>query len=209
VANPAVSVVATWRTDMPAAAPMHEVARLGLRGAVFVTLPALSARTDIVALGEAVARQAGILSGYVQQRLQHGLGADVYAHNLHDLKQILATTALHSSGPHPDERGWLRAAQIIDAAQRQALLREAFDTLANLRFGPGRPGLTLSDTLELVKWLVVQSALASGRTQDQAGELLGFGQTGISEIVGREPDLRQWTTAVPPAPPSALHAAQS
>jgi len=195
-AHPDVSVVATWRTDMPAAAAMHEVARAGLRGAVFVTLPALSARTDIVELGKAVARQAGIFDGKVAGRLQYVLGADVYGHNLHDLKQVLVTTSLHSSGQYPDERGWLRAAQIIDAAQGEALLREASDTLANLRFGPGRPGLNLDDTLKLVQSLVVKAALARGLTQAQAGTLLGYTQTGISEIVNRELDLKPWQTPV-------------
>jgi hypothetical protein len=170
------------------------VAREGLRGAMFATLPALSARSDIVALGKAVAEANGIFGGKVERRLQYELVADVYARNLHDLKQVMAMAAAHSEGPHPDPRGWRRAGQIIDATHGEALMREAFDTLANLRFGPERPGSSLEQTLERVKLLVVKAALARGLTQKQAGDMLGYTQTGISEILRRKLD--------PPAAPA-------
>lgn len=197
VQNPNVSVVATWRTDTPAAAPLQEVLRSALPGAAHATLPSLSARTDIVDLGEALAVQLGLMAGKVGQRLQCELAADIYANNLHDLKRALVLTDLNSKGMHPDRRGALRAIEMRNADDREPLLREIFDTIANLRFGPGRPGLTLDGALDLVKQLIMQTALAQGRSQKETGELLGYEQSTISEWVGKRIELSQWRTPLP------------
>lgn len=192
-ARPDVTVVATWRTDVAAAAPLVEVARVGLRGAMPVILPALSSRSDVVALGKAVAEANGIFGGKVDKRLQFELGSDVYARNLHDLKQVLAMAVSYSKDQHPDAGGWLRAGQVLAAANDETLLREALDILANLRFPPGKDTRPkLDDTLALVKHLVVRASLARGLTQEQAGDRLGYTQTGISEILKRKPDLQAW-----------------
>lgn len=194
VSRPDVAVAGTWRTDMPAAAPLHEVASVGLRGAMHVQLPSISARSDIVALGMSVAEQSGLWTAKIKERLQYELLTDMYAANLHDLKQVLTTAAMGSSakGRHPDERGFVRAVEIADAAEAQALLREVFDTLSGLRFGKGRPDL--KEVLDTTQLLVVRMAMSGGRTQEQAADLLGYAQTGISELLRKKIDLRWWQT---------------
>lgn len=189
---PQVAVAATWRTDVSAAAPLSVVARDGLQGAEHVLLPALSARSDIVALGKAIASLAGIWDGKLQERLQYELLTDIFPHNLHDLQSVLVTAANLSKGPHPERAAYIEARQVADAAEARSLLGEAFKTLVGLHFGVGRP--TLDEVLDLVRAMVVRCAQAEGRTQADVAELLQCSQSTVSKVIQQPIDLRHWRT---------------
>ena len=152
-----------------------------------VDLPALGARTDVVALAEALARQLGILDGKLKERLQHDLFTDRHPCHLHDLKTLLATANAYSSGAHPEYKAYLQARDRRDAWQR---LDEAWQVLAGMDFGPGRR--RLDDVLKAIRAAVVQRAMAEGRSQEGAGSLLGLSQQTVSDILKTDLDLRLW-----------------
>lgn len=189
--RPDLAIAATFRTDQPPAVPLETLARDGLRGAVHLDLPALGARCDVVALGEALARHMGALGGKIKERLQYDLLTDLYPRNLHDLQSLLATAAACSPGPHPQRRAYVQARQIQETA---VLLAEAAQILAGMDFGPQRH--RLDEVLAVIRAAVVRRALADGRTQREAGELLGISQQMVSEILKTTLDLRGWQTAM-------------
>jgi transcriptional regulator of acetoin/glycerol metabolism len=187
-----VAVAATWRTDVVPAAPLEAVARHGLVGAEQVPLPALSARRDIVSLGESIAEQNGISDGKIKQRLQYDLLTDVYPRNLHDLKTVLATAASRSKGHHPERAAYLEADHLADVGEAQALLYEAYQVLVGLHFSKGRPNL--DEILDIVRALVIRCAQAHGRTEKQVGALLGCSQQAVSKSLKQKIRLSDWKT---------------
>ncbi|MGB4334916.1 MAG: hypothetical protein WBJ41_08780 [Chromatiaceae bacterium] len=178
--RPDLAIAASFRTDLPAVVPLEVLASEGLRGAAQIQLPALGARSDVVALGEALARQLGVNDGKLKQRLQYDLLTDLYPQNLHDLRTLLATTALTSSGPHPERPAYVQAREIRDA---ERLLAEAWWLLQ------GTGGYPLDEVLEAIRAAVVRRTLADGRTQEAAGRLLGLSQQRVSTILAKPPDL--------------------
>jgi hypothetical protein len=184
------AVVGTWRTDVPPKAPLPAVARDGLKGAAHLHLPALGSRSDIVALAEALARQLGLWHAKIRERLQYELLTDVYPHNLHDLKSVLATAAsLAGARRHPDRGVYRRAMETLEARDARALLQEACDTATALRFSRER---TVDDVLEAIKVAVARLAQAEGRTQKEIGQLLGCSQQAVSALLRRKLDARKW-----------------
>ncbi|MGH6829624.1 MAG: hypothetical protein ACREDG_00505, partial [Methylocella sp.] len=83
--RPDLAMAATFRTDLTPVAPLDVLAREGLRGAGQINLPALGSRTDVAALGEAVARRLGLPDGKLKERLHYEflyeLQTDVYPRN--------------------------------------------------------------------------------------------------------------------------------
>ena len=189
--RPDCAIAATFRTDRTPAVPLAVLVRDGLRGAAHIELPALGSRSDVVALGEALARQLGALGGKVKERLQYELLTDLYPHNLHDLKSLLATAAARSPGAHPERAAYVQARQIRDT---QAVLAEAHQILSGMDFGPNRH--RLDNVLDVIRAVIVSRALAGGRSQDEAGELLGASQQTVSAIRHKRLDLRGWRTAL-------------
>ena len=189
--RPDCAIAATFRTDLTPAAPLEVLARDGLRGAAHLDLQALGARSDVVALGAALARQLGILDGKVKERLQYELLTDLYPNNLHDLKSLLATAAARSPGAHPERAAYIQARQLRDT---QALLAEACQILTGMDFGPNRR--RLDDVLEVIRAVIVQRARADGRSQGEIGELLGISQQTVSAILKSRLDLRGWRTVL-------------
>ncbi|MCI0356338.1 MAG: hypothetical protein L0099_15065 [Acidobacteria bacterium] len=188
--RPDLAIAASFRTDLPPAAPLAVLAREGLRGAAHVELPALGARpADVVALGEALARQLGLLDGKLKERLQYELLTDVYPRNLHDLKSLLATAAVRSPGAHPKRSAFVQAKEITNT---NSLLAEAWQILSGMDFGQDRH--RLDDVLEVIRAAVVRRALADGRSQKEAGTLLGMSQQTVAEILKKQLDLRGWQT---------------
>lgn len=188
--RPDCAIAATFRTDRVPVVPLAVLARDGLRGAAHIELPALGSRSDVVALGEALARQLGVLGGKVKERLQYELLTDLYPHNLHDLKSLLATAATRSPGAHPERAAYVQARQIRDA---RAMLAEACQILTGMDFGPNRH--RLDDVLDVIRAVIVRRARADGRSQDEVGELLGISQQTVSTILKSPLDLRGWRTA--------------
>jgi hypothetical protein len=184
--RPDLAIAATFRSDLPPLAPLATLACDGLRGATHIELPALGARSDVVALGEALARQLGVPDGKLKERLQFDWLTDLYPRNLHDLKQLLATAAAHSQGAHPERGPYLQARQIRDA---HTLFGEAWRILAGMDFGPGR--YRLDNVLDVIRSAIVRRALADGRSQDEAGRLLGISQQTISTIIRQEAQLAE------------------
>lgn len=189
--RPDVAIAASFRTDRPPATPLSVLARDGLRGAAQIDLPALGSRSDVVELGEALARQLGAPDGKLKSRLQYELLTDVFPHNLHDLKSLLATAAALSPGAHPKRQAYVQARTIRDA---RALLAEAAEILAGMDFGPGRH--SLDEVVAVIRAAVVRQALAEGRSQKQVGELLGISQQRVSSILKTGPELHGWRTGV-------------
>lgn len=181
--RPDLAIAASFRTDLPAVVPLEVLASEGLRGAAQIQLPALGARSDVVALGEALARQLGVHDGKLKERLQYELLTDLYPQNLHDLRSLLATTALTSSGTHPDRPAYVQAREIRDAGRQ---LAEAWRLLQ------GTGGYPLDEVLEAIRAAVVRRALAEGRSQKAAGLLLGLSQQRVSTILAQPPDLEGW-----------------
>jgi hypothetical protein len=198
--RPDLAMVATLRTDRPQMAPPEVQASEGLRGAGQVELPALGVRGDVVALGESLARQLGLLDGKLKGRFQHdwlypaaddaehpsklkkGLKhewlTDVYPRNLHDLKGLLATADLHGPGVHPDRAAYLQA------RTRRAtdhVLGDAWRTLSGLDFGPGRP--TLDELLKAVRAATVLRVYSQGRTHEETGAVLGLSRSTVQAIL--------------------------
>ncbi|MEI8167779.1 MAG: hypothetical protein WCG26_15465, partial [Chloroflexales bacterium] len=161
--RPDLAIAATFRTDLPPVAPLVVLARDGLRGAASVELPALGARADVVALGEALARQLGQPDGKLKKRLGYDLLTDVYPRNLHDLKSLLATAAVRSPGAHPERGAYVQAEAISNA---HSLLAEAWQILSGMDFGPGRH--TLDNVLEVIRATIVRRTLADGCSQEEA-----------------------------------------
>jgi hypothetical protein len=178
--RPDLAIAATFRTDLTPLAPLEVLAREGLRGAAQIALPALGARADLVALGEALARRLGFPVGKLKQRLQYELLTDLYPRNLHDLQSLLATAALASPGAHPDRPTYVRAREVRDAGR---LLTEAWRLLQ------GSGGYSLDAVLEVIRVAVVRRALAEGRTQEAAGRLLDLSQQRVSIILAKPLDL--------------------
>ena len=165
--------------------------RDGLRGAAHVELPALGARSDVVSLGESLARQMGVLDGKLKKRLQYDLLTDVYPRNLHDLKSLLATTSVLSGGAHPERGAYVQARKIMDT---HSLLTEAWQILSGMDFGPGRH--SLDNALEVIRAVIVRRTLADGCSQKEAGKLLGISQQRVSAIIDKQLDLHGWRTTV-------------
>lgn len=187
-ARPDVAIAATFRTDVAGSPSQSAMASLeGLRGAAHIELPPLAARSDVVALAEALARQLGILDGKLKERLQYDLLTDRYPRNLHDLKTLLATADMHSSTRHPQRTAYVQARQLRDA---QTVLDEAWEIVMGMHFGPGRH--RLDEVLEVVRAAVVHRALVEGRSQKKAGDLLGFSQQSVSDILDRPLNLSGW-----------------
>lgn len=189
--RPDCAVAATFRTDRTPAVPLAVLVRDGLRSAAHIELPTLGSRSDVVALGEALTRELGALGGKVKERLQYELLTDLYPHNLHDLKSLLATAAARSPGAHPDRAAYVQARQLRDT---QALLVEAWQILSGMDFGPNRH--RLDDVLDVVRAVIVSRALADGRSQEEAGELLGISQQTVSAIRSQRFDLHGWRTPI-------------
>ncbi|MFB1490238.1 MULTISPECIES: hypothetical protein [unclassified Thiocapsa] len=175
-ARPDLAIAATVRTDRALGGGCGAHARRILP--VQIALPALGARSDVLALGEALARQLGLLHGKLKERLQYDLLTDVYPCNLHDLKALLATAGAHSPGAHPKREAYLQAR---DRHAARRLLEEAWQAVAGMDFGPGRH--RLADVLDAIRWAIAQRALADGRSQDDVGALLGCGQSTVSDIL--------------------------
>lgn len=185
--RPDLAIAATFRTDLPPTASLESLSRDGLRGAATIELPALGARSDVVALAEALARQLGQPDGKLKQRFQYELLTDVYPRNLHDLKSLLATTAASSPGLHPDQDAYLKAKELSNI---QALLNEAWQILAGMDFSEKRH--KLKNVLDVIEAAIVRRAVTEGRSQEEAGKLLGIKQTTVSNILKSELDLSRW-----------------
>lgn len=175
------AVIGTWRTDVFAAAGAQAVAGAGLADAVMVELPALTAREDVVSLAEALATARGIWSGKLFKRFQFEFVSDHYVRNLHDLATLLATG---TDGPsrHPKRDKMASAIRHLDADAARARLRQVFEGLSGLHFGSGQP--TLAERLEDIRLAVVQCAKAGGRSDREAGALLGCSQQLVSKLLG-------------------------
>lgn len=189
--RPDVAIAATFRTDRPPAVPLAVLTRDGLRGAAHITLPALGSRADVVEIGEALVRQLGVPDGKVKPRLQYELLTDIYPHNLHDLKSLLATAASHSPGLHPERSAYVQAREARNA---EALLAEACQILIGMDFGPGRH--RLDEVLAIVRAAIVRRAKADGRSLKKVGELLGFRQQTASDILAKPLELHGWRTEI-------------
>jgi hypothetical protein len=171
-----VAIVATYRIEQMQPKSASE----GLRGAVQIELPTLGSRSDVVELGESLARQLGFMDGKIKERLQYELLNDGYPDNLHSLKELLATTGAHSPGKHPERDAYLQAR---DAQEAESLLNEACRVLMNMDFGPERH--SLNEVIKDIKFAVVQRASASGRNQEEVAYLLGCSQPTVSSIINR------------------------
>lgn len=182
-----LAIAATVRTDRLPSAGLESLGGDGLRGAVSIDLPALGARTDVVALADSLADQLGIAKGKIKERLQLDFFEDRYPHNLHDLKSRLATANAYSPGKHPEREAYLQAS---DRGEARWLLDETWQVLAGMDFGPKRH--RFDDVLKVIRLAVVQRALAEGRSQREAGDLLGFSQQTVSEILRTELDPQLW-----------------
>jgi hypothetical protein len=177
--RPDLAMVATLRTDRPQMASPEVLASEGLRGAGQVELPALGVRGDVAALGESLARQLGLKDGLLKERFQHEWLTDVFPRNLHDLKSLLATADLYGPHGHPDRAAYRQARHRLAAEHR---LAEAWQALAAMDFGPGRP--SLDERLAAIRAATVQRVSAQGRTQQETGELLGLSRSTVQAILG-------------------------
>jgi hypothetical protein len=171
-----VAIAATYRTGQMQPGSAGE----GLRGALQIELPTLGSRSDVVELGESLARQLGFMDGKIKERLQYELLSDGYPDNLHSLKELLATAGANSKGKHPERDAYLQAR---DAQEAESLLNEACRVLMNMDFGSERH--SLNEVIKDVQFAVVQRALASGRNQDEVANLLGCSQSTVSSIINR------------------------
>ncbi len=189
--RPDLAIAATFCTDRSPAVPLAVMVRDGLRGATHIVLPALGSRSDIVELGEALLRQLGTPDGKLKARLQYELLTDVYPHNLHDLKSLLATAGAHSPGLHPERAAYVQAREIRNT---EALLAEACQILSGLDFGAGRH--SLDDVLAVIRAAIVRRAKAEGRSLTEVGKWLGFSQQTASDILKKPLELRGWRTVV-------------
>ena len=178
-----IAIAATFRTDHTPAATLNTLTHDGLRGAIHIELPSLGARSDVVALSEALLRQLGLMDGKLKERLQHDLQTDLYPRNLHDLKSLLATAAAQSSGAHIDRLAYERSRQIKNANE---VLAHAWEILVGLEFGPGRP--KLDDILDIIRSAIARRIQAEGRSQKEIGKLLGLSQQTVSDILKKESD---------------------
>jgi hypothetical protein len=190
--NPAIAVAGTFRTDLNPAAGLPGIARDGLLHAEIVYLPALSARMDIERIAEELAKQDGIWTGKIRERLNYEFLTDIYPQGLWDLKALLAGAADRSSSRHPEEAAYAEAGQTRDAGAALALLLEGYRTLAGLKFGKGRPGV--EEVLRAMRTAVVRYACAQGRNQQAAAELLGCSRSAIGKWLDGDVDLAQWRT---------------
>jgi hypothetical protein len=184
-----LAIAATFRTDQVAADSLEVLAGEGLRGPVTIELPALGKRSDVAALGEALARQLGIFDGKLKERLQHEFLTDLYPRNLHDLKTLLATADTYSTTKHPQRTAYLQARNLRDA---RAMLDEACRILMGMDFGP--KGHRLDQVLDVIRAAVVRYAQAEGRSQEEIGGLLGFSQQTVSDILKSKLDMHGWRT---------------
>lgn len=174
------AIAATYRTDHPGGAPLEVVARDGLRGATHVALPALNVRTDVVALGEALARQLGIHDGKLRQRLQYDWVTDVYPRGLHDLMSLMATAAAHSPGLHPEADVYREARERLNARLAyQELLDTAWKALASMNFA----GPSLGEVLDEVRLSAIRHAYVEEGTQTRAAARLGISQQAVSDAL--------------------------
>ena len=154
---------------------------------VQIRLPALGARTDVVALAESLACELGLLDGKLKERLQHDLFTNLYPRSLHELKALLATASAYSPGAHPERKAYLKARDLHEARR---LLDEAWQVLTCMDFGVGRH--RLDDVLKAIRAAVVRCALTDGRSQEETGAPLGLSQSTISEILDTELDPQLW-----------------
>lgn len=197
-ARPDLAVVATWRTDRLSSAPLSEVARVGLTNASHLALPALSTRSDISRVGEAVAHEAGIWSAKVRQRLDYELKTQVYPQGLHDLRRVLSEAALHSESEHPGQDGHSRARAINDAVRDQDTLRRVLEGIGALRFDPSA-GAGLLETLEVVKSLLVRITVARYGTQHESARVLGMSSQWVQKTLrGNAMQLPAWVEQLGP-----------
>jgi hypothetical protein len=180
--RPDIAIAATYRTDRVQQVPLDTLARVGLRGAVHVELPSLGARSDVPALGTALARQIGIADGKLKERLQYDWLTDLYPNNLHDLKQLLVNASAYSSGKHPENDAYRHASESIEA---ENLFSDAWRILSGLTFGPGQP--TLDQVLVEIRYATVCRLVTQGRNQTEAGKLVGLDQRTVSDILKNKP----------------------
>lgn len=164
-----LAIAATVRTDRLPSAGLETLWGDGLRGAVCIDLPALGARTDVIALADSLADQLRIAKGKIKERLQLDFFEDRYPHGLHDLKSRLATANAYSPGKHLKREAYLQAR---DRGEAQRLLDKAWQVLAGMDFGPKRR--RLDDVLKDIRLAVVKRARAEGRSRREIGDLLGF-----------------------------------
>jgi hypothetical protein len=191
--HPGVAMAATFRCDVQFVSPLDMILREALHGAAHVSLPPLSGRSDRIELAETMARRVGLWHSTLRERLGHDLLVSE-AENLHELQGLLATAAARSETRHADRAAYIQARQLADVPDCLSLLDEAHQVLKGLKFGRGRP--SLKEVLEAIEVAVVRYAQAGGRTQKQAGSLLGYArpQQTVSEIIARRMDFRQWRT---------------
>ncbi len=175
--RPDVFVAATFRTGQYTAARSAALTE-GLPGAVHLELPPLHRRVDVIRLGEALARKAGISDGRLHTRLQHDWLADRFPRGLHDLETLVTTGALLSEGKHPDRESYRRVA---DALLSRDVLDEAWERLENLRFDP--PHLTLEDVLNDFRVAAYTFGLTRCRSQPELAKLTGTPQSTISRTI--------------------------
>lgn len=175
--RPDLAIAATFRTDKVPASSPAALASDGLRGAAHIGLPALGARSDVAKVGEALARQLGLADGKLKERFGADWLTDLYAQGLHDMKSLLATAGILSPGKHPEHDAY---ALTRDIQSSQAALTQAWSMLTNLEFGPGR---SLEDVMKVIRTNVVRRAKAEGRSQQAVAELLGIGQSTVSDIL--------------------------
>ncbi|MBF0160568.1 MAG: hypothetical protein HQL58_13725, partial [Magnetococcales bacterium] len=129
-----IAIAATFRTGERSSSPLELIQSEGLCGATLITLPVLRARNDIVQLAEAVARQNGIADGKVRERFQYILMEGMLRNNIHDIRSLLTTAMAYSPSKHPIIDHYQQDINNIIADQ---LLREAWQTIDSMDFGPG------------------------------------------------------------------------
>ena len=178
--RPDVMIVATCRTGRHSAA-RSAVLSDGLPGAVHLELPAVDERVDVVRLGEAIARRAGISDGKLRARLQHDWLADRFPRGLHDIQTLVTTGALLSETKHPERESYRRVA---DAMAARDVLDEAWAILESLAFDP--PNLTLAQVEADIRRAAVKLALSRQVSQKTVGKLMGFSQQTVSRNAAGE-----------------------
>lgn len=189
--RPDLAIVASYRNDVPAACTdQQSVLSEGLRGAIQVELPALSARADeVVELAMALAQQMGIKVGKLKERFAYDWVTDIYPRNLHDLQSFLATADAGSAGLHPDAAVYRQARNLQNARD---ILAEASKILSAMDFGPERH--RLDDVLKVIRATTVRLLREQSLSQERVGLRLGFDQRTVSKIEGEVLDMHLWQT---------------
>ena len=186
--HPNVAMAATFRTDCAGGIELAAIKRDAVHGAATVCLPAPRSRSDIVELASVLAARAGLHRSKVKERLQQDLLASSY--DLHQLDDVLRTAGSRSDTRHIERADYVQARDIEAIPQALALLRDGHAVLAGLDFGTGRPDL--KTVLDAMQAAALHIAMAEGRTQSEAAELLGLGkQQDVSRLLMRG-DLAYW-----------------